>query len=466
MKTLRICSVFALLAVAVIAEDVGPFASTAATPVAPECRAPKLLQLNPAAAFGKRVYLVVWADGLKTPLRESADIYCARVEAGTGKVLDPKGIPVCKAAFDQGYPAVVADDRGGFLIVWQDFRNGHDYDLFAARVTEDGKVLDPDGFAVSTGIGVNEARPAVGFANGNFLVAWMDARRYPVYGLWGARVSPEGKCLDAEGIELDAESQANINKVLPRDGKWLGNKEYWWYPLCSRVTPAIASDGRQCLVAYKRETVSGGGNGASAAVLAVDPVSGKPVGVPVILKGSWPYDRPAMTRTIKGWTLALDHWIGGWGCTPTLSAARLDLALKPIDGFEPKTPGKQSDYRAPSEKLTDPPYAAGKGQTCPFQPAAAWNGKHVVLAMEYGWRGEKGDTGTRTAILLNRCDPDGPPALMDASSARVDVSEDRKGLAVGNPALAAGPGDECLLVYEMDAGIEDCKVVARLLTER
>jgi hypothetical protein len=201
-------------------------------------------------------------------------------------------------------------------------------------------------------------------------------------------------------------------------------------------------------------------------VLAVDPASGKASGAPVIFKRSEPYDRPAVTATGKGWALGFDHWIGGWGCTPTLSCARLDAALKPIDSFELKQAEKQDDYKAPTEQLKDPAYAAGKGQTCPFQPAAAWNGKHVVLAMEYGWRGQKDDTGTRTAIILNRCDPEGSPKLVDAASARVDVSEDRKGLAVGNPSLAAGPDGECLLVYEKDAGVEDCKVVARVLREK
>jgi hypothetical protein len=103
----------------------------------------------------------------------------------------------------------------------------------------------------------------------------------------------------------------------------------------------------------------------------------------------------------------------------------------------------------------------------PFQPAAAWNGKHVVLAMEYGWRGDEKDApGVRKAILLNRCDPDGPPKMVDAASVRFEESEEGKGQTVGKPALAAGPDGECLLVYEKDAGIDNCAVVARVLREK
>ena len=39
-------------------------------------------------------------------------------------------------------------------------------------------------------------------------------------------------------------------------------------------------------------------------------------------------------------------------------------------------------------------------------------------------------------------------------------------LGVASAALAAGPDGECLLVYEKDAGIDNCAVVARVLREK
>jgi len=459
MKTTNLIAAFLLFAGPAglaRAEELGPFASTPAAPVAPGCRAPKVVQRNPAVAFGKKVYLVAWCDGSRQPVKDAADIYVARVEPKTGKALDPKGILVCEAEGIQGYPAV-AFDGTNFLVAWEDFRNGKDYDVYAARVSEDGKVLDEGGFPVAVRAD-NQARPAVGFAGGNYLVAWMDGRRYPVYGIYAARVSSAGKCLDIQGIELDAEDQAKIDKVKPKDGKWLGDKERWWRTLGSCGTPVIASNGKRCLVAYNKEVTRVNAN-TQTAVLLVDPVTGKRAGEPVVLKDSNPEDRPAATATPVGWAVSLDHWIGGWGCTPTISCARLDAALKTADAF-----GRRGNPNAPHEAFKDGAYAAGKGQTTAFQPAIAWNGKRLVLAQDLGWRPK--DQGPFSAILLNRCEAAGPPKLLDAKSVRVDAGPERGGVFVANCALAAGPGGECLLVYERDAGVADCKVVGRVIRER
>ena len=56
--------------------------------VAPEAiRDGRLVQRQPAGAFGGDVYLVAWCDGSRQVDRPTADIYCARVEAATGKSL-------------------------------------------------------------------------------------------------------------------------------------------------------------------------------------------------------------------------------------------------------------------------------------------------------------------------------------------------------------------------------------------
>ncbi len=442
-----------------LAEDLGPFSSTPATAVAPKCNEPKFLQRNPAAAFGKKVYLVVWSDGTRQPLGKAADIYCARIEARTGRSLDPQGFPVCKAKSIQGYPAVAFDGKN-FLVVWEDFRGGKDYDIYAARVTEEGKVLDPDGFLVSARP-ANQCRPAVAFAGGMHFVVWMDARRYPVYGIWGARVTPEGKCLDSGGIEIAAESEEKIDSLKPKTGKWLGDQEYWWRNLCSRAMPTIASDGKQCLVTYKTETPGSSGRPRGAATL-VDVSSGKVLGIPVVLENSWPKDRLGVAATPAGWALAIDHWIGGWGATPTMTCIRLDKELGSSDTFESRNPPT-----APCEVLKGS-YAHGKGQTAFFQPAVVWNGRHVVVAMDFGWRekDESGKSGVRSAILLNHCDPAGAPKFLHPESARVDTSEERKGVFVANCALAAGVDGECLLLYEKDAGLDNHRVLARIIREK
>jgi len=182
-------------------------------------------QMWPRAAWceGSKTWLVAWREGHTTDM--ATDIWCARVSAG-GKTLDPGGIKVCSAADNQERPWVASDGKG-FLVAWEDFRNEKDYDVYAARVSAEGKVLDKDGFLVAGGAH-NQCHPVAAFAGGNYYVAWQaftpDPGRYLLH---GARVSADGKVLDAKSVTLtptggkgeliDAEASAD-NPVIAASG--------------------------------------------------------------------------------------------------------------------------------------------------------------------------------------------------------------------------------------------------------
>ena len=103
-----------------------------------------------------------------------ADIYGSRVSA-TGTVLDPTGIAISTAANYQGTPAV-AWNGTDFLVVWQDTRsNPSSYDIYGARVSAAGSVLDPAGIPISTAAN-NQIAPAVAWNGTDFLVVWEDYR--------------------------------------------------------------------------------------------------------------------------------------------------------------------------------------------------------------------------------------------------------------------------------------------------
>jgi hypothetical protein len=145
-------------------------------------------QLNPAVAYdGKGIYLVVWQQGRNYYQSQSADILAARVDT-QGRVLDRQPIVVCKAAASQEQPQV-AYAGGRFLIVWHDFRNGRDWDVYAARVTPGGQVQEPDGFRVAGGP-QNQAGPVVAPAGDSFLLVWQQYDRH--YRLQASLISPAG----------------------------------------------------------------------------------------------------------------------------------------------------------------------------------------------------------------------------------------------------------------------------------
>jgi hypothetical protein len=109
-----------------------------------------------AVAFDGANFMVAWTDGT-----DPGDIYCARVSPN-GTVLDPSGIPVSTAPGDQQAPAITFDGTN-FLIVWQDERNG-DADVYGARVTPGGSSArsrrDPDLHEAGSAAATAAARPA------------------------------------------------------------------------------------------------------------------------------------------------------------------------------------------------------------------------------------------------------------------------------------------------------------------
>jgi phosphoribosylformylglycinamidine (FGAM) synthase PurS component len=194
-------------------------------------------QESPALAFDGANFLVVWGDRRS----DSSDIYGARVTPG-GTVLDPSGFVISQATRSQRFPAV-AFDGANFLVVWQDDRSGpDDPGIYGARVTPGGTVLDPLGFYISQA-GYGQYLPVLAFDGANFLVVWQDDRSGSYYpDIYGARVTPQGTVLDPSGLVI---SQAANDQRLPAlafDGaNFLVVWEDWRSGYCdiygARVTP-------------------------------------------------------------------------------------------------------------------------------------------------------------------------------------------------------------------------------------
>ncbi len=164
-------------------------------------------QKEPAVAYGGGQYLVVWQD--RRNFTKLIDVYGARISAA-GKVLDASGIPISSGAGERSAPAVAFDGKQ-FLVVWQDRRNsGTQYDIYGARVDGAGKVLDPSGFAISQAAAFQRF-PTVAHDGKRYLVVWQD-RRNGNYDIYGSRVDGAGKVLDAAGVVL---AKANNHQEYP-----------------------------------------------------------------------------------------------------------------------------------------------------------------------------------------------------------------------------------------------------------
>lgn len=175
-------------------------------------------QVNPAVAHdGKGVYLVVWQQGRFYHQSQSADILAVRIDA-RGRVLDRQPIVICNVEASQEQPQV-AYAGGRFLVVWHDLRNGLDWDVYAARVNADGRVLEPNGFLVAGGP-QNQASPVLASADDGFMVIWQHYNRH--YQLQAARVPAVGAAAPGRPLEFRGEALWGGGLALARvGGGWL-----------------------------------------------------------------------------------------------------------------------------------------------------------------------------------------------------------------------------------------------------
>lgn len=168
------------------------------------------IQTIPSVAFDGTNFLVVWED---QRISAERDIFGARVSP-QGEILDPIGIPICTSQSAQSY-ANVAWGGQNYLVVWQDWRSGN-WAIYGARVNPDGNVLDPDGFFIAGGLEW-ALYPTVSSDGTNFFVVWSDYK-LGTADIYGTRVTPSGEVLDPQGISISASYRNELCPAIAYNG--------------------------------------------------------------------------------------------------------------------------------------------------------------------------------------------------------------------------------------------------------
>ncbi len=190
----------------------------------------------------------------------------------------PGDAAVALSTEDQRRPVIAAGGPGA-LVVWEDTRTvltgftqtpfspltGNLQDIAAARIDEDGSVLDGAPILVSNH-GRNQEKPEAAWneAAGAWLVTWMSERPDWHYydDVMAARVAADGTLLDPDPIPLRPETGSPSNDHAQ--------------------TPAVASDGSEWLVVWQDVAWTGfdGRPNVTGQRVAAD---GTPLGPPVVL---------------------------------------------------------------------------------------------------------------------------------------------------------------------------------------
>ncbi len=170
-------------------------------------------QTTSSVAFDGTNFLVVWED---ERINSQRDIFGARVSP-QGEILDPIGIPICTSPGEQSYVNVAWGGQN-YLVVWQEW----EYDncaIYGARVSPDGNVLDPNGFFIAGG-SEEALYPSVASDGTNFFVVFSYDQGEPSYSydIYGLRVTPAGEVLDPQGILICASYQYEFCPAIAYNG--------------------------------------------------------------------------------------------------------------------------------------------------------------------------------------------------------------------------------------------------------
>ncbi|MBA4386813.1 MAG: hypothetical protein C0404_02460 [Verrucomicrobia bacterium] len=399
-------------------------------------------QMWPRMAWseGAKCWLIAWREGF--PNQNEANIVCARVSAD-GQVLDPAGIVVCKAKANQEYPTVASDGKG-FLVAWEDLRNGKAWSVYAARVAGDGKVLDQDGFLVAGGDEYNRGRPAAAYVDGSYLLVWqgyvyeptkLNAERHGdltidgTYNLFAGRVSSEGKVLNVSPEPIIRD------KMKPM------------------IDPSVSAAGKTAVVAFRGGGEDNFWNEGFVGVVRVDPASGKSAGGVNFSEPLSPEDKPFCPSggRMPG-LLMIDEKSGLHVHKPKGRLSGNLMTLRKCGQF-----GNTSD-------LLGTKGAGGLN----IIPSLSWDGNQVLLVMDWNMTPDDGnqvagdprwkmETEIRGWVIA----ADGK--LQDDPKTGFVISAEGPHKVEMQGVCAAGPKGTFLVAYVQLRSVADTKLMARVV---
>jgi hypothetical protein len=137
------------------------------------------------------------------------------------------GVPICNADYQQQGARIIQDGQDGAIVVWADFRNGSDSDIYGNRIGTDGTIwAGLGGVPVCTAVGNQYDAMIIASDTGDVIIAWLDYRD-GAQRLYAQRIDTGTVAWTADGIDVCPDAAYLYNARMVPDGA--GGAIFTWY---------------------------------------------------------------------------------------------------------------------------------------------------------------------------------------------------------------------------------------------
>lgn len=175
---------------------------------------------------GKGGLLIVWED-YRTG--KDWDVYAQRVDDSNNPLWEPNGQPISLANNNQRRLRMVGYDTHA-VVVWNDRRGRSSWDIYAQAINFDGQVLwEKDGIPICVNTADQSTQAIVGDGEGGAVVVWEDERRSAEFqDLYIQRVNSLGELMwEQDGIPVFPSESLQSEPILITDNMG-GFYVVWW----------------------------------------------------------------------------------------------------------------------------------------------------------------------------------------------------------------------------------------------
>lgn len=149
--------------------------------------------------------LVTWSQRMVS----QNNIWANRIDSTGNGLWTDTGVIVCKQSYNQEYPQIVLSTTGSPIIVWEDYRNSTDGDLYAQILNSNGTIKGKtNGIEVSIANNYQQIPSVVTDGNGGAIVAWDDYRNGVDLNIYVQKINSNGVLAVSPAPEIDVKGKS------------------------------------------------------------------------------------------------------------------------------------------------------------------------------------------------------------------------------------------------------------------